>query len=245
MALLAVRALAKEYGGIHVLQGVDFTLDKGDMKVVMGPSGCGKTTLLRCLNRLIEPSAGEIIFDGIKVLDPNVDIRQLRQRIGFVFQNFALYRHLTVLDNVKLGLRKLRGLNDVEAGRRAIRELTRVDMHLHQDKYPAHLSGGQQQRVAIARALAMDPAVLFFDEPTSALDPLMAREVAGLLNRLHQENVTILCVTHDVTLAKNLPGDVLFLNHGRVIAEAPIRHLMLDHDMPDVRAFFEEKEGSA
>ena len=187
MTLLQVRGLTKNYDGIGVLNGVDFSLCEGEIKIVMGPSGCGKTTLLRCLNRLLEPSSGEIIFDGEEITAAGVDIQHVRQRIGFVFQNFALYRHLSALDNFKLGLRKLRGLSDAEATQRAVHELGRVEMQNHQDKYPAHLSGGQQQRVAIARALAMDPAVLFFDEPTSALDPLMAREVANLLNRLHAE----------------------------------------------------------
>ena len=244
MTLLQVRGLTKKYDDVGVLNGVDFSLCKCEIKIVMGPSGCGKTTLLRCLNRLQEPSSGEIIFDGEEITAAAVDIQQVRERIGFVFQNFALYRHLSALDNVKLGLRKLRGLSDAEATQRAIYELSRVEMQDHQDKYPAHLSGGQQQRVAIARALAMDPAVLFFDEPTSALDPLMAREVANLLNRLHDEKVTILCVTHDVTLAKNLPGDVLFLNHGRVEAEAPISELMKNHANENVRAFFEQKAPS-
>ena len=244
MTLLQVRGLTKNYDGIGVLNGVDFSLCEGEIKIVMGPSGCGKTTLLRCLNRLLEPSSGEIIFDGEEITAAGVDIQHVRQRIGFVFQNFALYRHLSALDNVKLGLRKLRGLSDAEATQRAVHELGRVEMQNHQDKYPAHLSGGQQQRVAIARALAMDPAVLFFDEPTSALDPLMAREVANLFNRLHAEKVTILCVTHDVTLAKNLPGDVLFLNHGQVEAEAPISELMKNHANENVRAFFEQKAPS-
>jgi polar amino acid transport system ATP-binding protein len=245
MTLLQVRNLTKNYDGIGILNGVNFSLHEGEIKVVMGPSGCGKTTLLRCLNRLVEPSSGEIIFDDKDITAADVDIRQVRQRIGFVFQNFALYRHLSALENVKLGLRKLRGLSDAEATQRAIYELSHVEMQDHQDKYPAHLSGGQQQRVAIARALAMDPAVLFFDEPTSALDPLMAREIANLLNRLHAEKVTILCVTHDVTLAKNLPSDVLFLNHGRVEAEAPISELMQNHASENVRAFFEEKAPNA
>ncbi len=241
MELLQVRGLSKNYAGTKILNDVNFTLKKGEIKVVMGPSGCGKTTLLRCLNRLVEPSSGEIVFDGEEITAADIDIQRVRQRIGFVFQNFALYRHLNALENVKLGLRKLRGLTDAQATERAVRELERVEMQNHQGKHPAHLSGGQQQRVAIARALAMDPAVLFFDEPTSALDPLMAREVAGLLNHLHSEGITILCVTHDVSLAKNLPGNVLFLNHGHVEAEAPFEDLMKHHSSENVRAFFEEK----
>ena len=141
-------------------------VQKGDLKVVMGPSGCGKSTLLRCLNRLVEPTSGEIHFRGENILGPNVEVRALRQNIGFVFQQFALYRHLTVLDNVSLGLRKLRGMKRSEADEKALAQLKHLDMEAHRHKYPAQISGGQKQRVAIARALAMDPAVVVFDEPT-------------------------------------------------------------------------------
>jgi His/Glu/Gln/Arg/opine family amino acid ABC transporter permease subunit len=147
---------------------------------------------------------------GEDVTRPDTDVRALRQRIGFVFQNFALYRHLSALDNIKLGLRKLRAMSDQEAASRAEHELRRMMMQDHGAKYPAQLSGGQKQRVAIARALAMDPAVLFFDEPTSALDPHMSREVVALINQLYLDNVTMLCVTHDVFLARHISDRVLF-----------------------------------
>ena len=186
----------------------------------MGSSGCGKSTLLRCLNRLLTPTSGTILFDGKDVTAADTDVRALRQRIGFVFQNFALYRHLTALDNVTLGLRKLRGMNKAEAVEKAEHELRRMDMLAHKDKYPSQLSGGQKQRVAIARALAMDPAVLFFDEPTSALDPVMSREVIAVINQLQRDRISMLCVTHDVRLAQGLGAPVLFLERGRVHVEA-------------------------
>jgi polar amino acid transport system ATP-binding protein len=171
-----------------------------------------------------------------------VNLRELRQNIGFVFQQFALYRHLTVLDNVSLGLRKLRGLKRAEADEKAVAQLKYLDMEAHWHKYPAQISGGQKQRVAIARALAMDPAVVVFDEPTSALDPVMVREVAELFTRLNREGVTMLCVTHDLTLASQISEKVVFLDRGVVRAEEKIRHLARDHSDSQVRAFFGGKE---
>jgi polar amino acid transport system ATP-binding protein len=241
VALLTVRNLVMEYDGKAVLQGIDLDLDQGELKVVMGPSGCGKSTLLRCLNRLVTPTSGQVIFRGEDVTRADTDVRALRQRIGFVFQNFALYRHLTTLENVTLGLRKLRGMPAAEATERARHELQRMDMVEHHHKYPAQLSGGQKQRVAIARALAMDPAVLFFDEPTSALDPLMSREIINVINQLRQDNVTMLCVTHDLFLARSLGGRVLFLDHGVIQAEGDAEQLFGDHEDPRIRAFFSQE----
>jgi len=242
MALIQIRNLVKTFGTHTVLQGVNMEVQKGDLKVVMGPSGCGKSTLLRCLNRLVEPTSGEIRFRGENIVGPNVNLRELRQNIGFVFQQFALYRHLTVLDNVSLGLRKLRGLKRAEADEKAVAQLKYLDMEAHWNKYPAQISGGQKQRVAIARALAMDPAVVVFDEPTSALDPVMVREVAELFTRLNREGVTMLCVTHDLTLASQISEKVVFLDRGVVRAEEKIQNLAKDHSDPQVRAFFGGKE---
>ena len=204
MALIRIRNLVKQFGNHTVLDGVNLDLQKGEMKVVMGPSGCGKSTLLRCINRLVEPTSGTILVRDQDIMGAEVDVRALRQSIGFVFQQFALYRHLTVLGNVMLGLRKLRGMSRAEAEAQAIFQLNHLEMADHRDKYPSQISGGQKQRVAIARALAMDPAVVVFDEPTSALDPVMVREVADLFNRLNREGVTLLCVTHDLALASQI-----------------------------------------
>ena len=240
MALLEVRDLVKSYGGRNVLDGVSFTLDEGQAKVVMGPSGCGKSTLLRCLNLLIEPTSGAILFDGQDITQPGVDVRALRSRIGFVFQNFALYRHMSVLDNVTLALRRLKHIPRKEAEERALHELDRMEMAGKRDAYPAALSGGQSQRVAIARALAMDPKVLFFDEPTSALDPIMVREVVTLINRLYLDNVTILCVTHDLSLARYISDSVVFLDHGKVYAEDLVENLLDRDEDPVIDEFFGE-----
>ncbi len=238
MALLEVRQLVKRFGDRTILKGVDLDLEEGQVKVIMGPSGCGKSTLLRCLNRLTEPTSGQVFFAGEEVTRPDTDVRALRQRIGFVFQQFGLYRHLTALGNVSLGLRKLRHMPRRQAEEKAVAELERLNMADHRDKYPAELSGGQQQRVAIARALAMDPAVLFFDEPTSALDPLMSREVVKIINRLYLDNVTMLCVTHDLFVARYISDRVLFLDEGLVRAEGYAEQLFDRHEDPKIRDFF-------
>jgi polar amino acid transport system ATP-binding protein len=242
--VLEVKGLTKDFDGKAVLRGIDLSLAEGQVRVIMGPSGCGKSTLLRCLNRLVEPSGGQVLFRGRDVGQPGTNIRALRQQIGFVFQQFALYRHLSALDNVTLGLRKLRHMRKREANDKAMQELARMNMAEHAGKYPAQLSGGQKQRVAIARALAMDPAVLFFDEPTSALDPLMSREVIGIIHQLHQDKVTMLCVTHDLFLARNIPGRVLFIDEGVVRAEGTAEELINDHHDPRVREFFSQEQCS-
>jgi polar amino acid transport system ATP-binding protein len=238
MAILEVQNLVKSYGEKAILDGVSFALEEGEAKVIMGPSGCGKSTLLRCLNLLIEPTSGSILLDGKDVTRPGTDVRAMRSRIGFVFQNFALYRHMSVLDNVGLALRRLKKIPRREAEERALHELDRMEMADKRDAYPAALSGGQSQRVAIARALAMDPKVLFFDEPTSALDPIMVREVVTLINRLYLDGVTILCVTHDLTLAKHISDRVVFLDHGKVYAEDRIEDLLARDADPVIDEFF-------
>jgi len=238
LALIEVRKLVKVFGAQTVLDGVDLDVEAGDAKVVMGPSGCGKSTLLRCLNRLVEPTAGSIRIRGEEVTGPEVDVRALRQSIGFVFQQFSLYRHLTVLENVTLALRKLRRLPRAEADEKGLAELERLEMAMHRDKYPGQLSGGQKQRVALARALAMDPAVVVFDEPTSALDPVLSREVGDLIEKLRQDKVTLICVTHDLALARQVAERVVFLDRGIVRAEEAIDTLAVDHPDERVRSFF-------
>ncbi|HQR83339.1 amino acid ABC transporter ATP-binding protein [Polynucleobacter sp. es-EL-1] len=241
MALIQVRDLVKKFGDQTVLSNINLDLQEGDVRVLMGASGSGKSTLLRCLNRLVEPTSGSIVFRGKEVLGPGVDVKELRKQIGFVFQQFALYSHLNVLDNVALGLRKLQGMSKLEAKERALHELSHFDMTSHQDKYPAQLSGGQKQRVAIARALAMDPAVLVLDEPTSALDPVMSRDVADLINHLHGEGITMICVTHDLNLASNIADTVMFLDRGVIRADDRIE-VLSQHPDPEIQSFFGNKE---
>jgi polar amino acid transport system ATP-binding protein len=244
VALIELQDVVKRFDGRAVLAGVNLAVNEGDVKVVMGPSGCGKSTLLRCINRLVEPTSGTIRFRGQEVTGPGVDVRALRQGIGFVFQQFALYRHLSVIDNVTLALRKLRGMSRVEAESRAMHELNRLGLSAQRDRYPSQISGGQKQRAAIARALAMDPAVVLFDEPTSALDPLMSREVASVIQMLHRDKVTMLCVTHDLNLASEIAERVVFLDQGVVRAEDTIERLSTQHDDARVRDFF-RREGAA
>ena len=190
MPLIQIRDLVKSFNGQTILNGINLEVETGEVKVIMGASGCGKTTLLRCLNRLVQPTSGTIHVDGVDVGNPQTDIRKLRQRIGFVFQQFALYRHLNVMDNVTLGLIKLRGMTRLDASAVAMTQLDRLEMGKHHDKYPSELSGGQKQRVALARVLAMDPSVVVLDEPTSALDPVMSQEVGALIRQLNSEGVT-------------------------------------------------------
>jgi polar amino acid transport system ATP-binding protein len=238
MALIEVKNLVKKFDGRDVLKGINLELSEGQSKVVMGASGCGKSTLLRCLNLLIQPTSGEVIFKGEDITRPGVDIRKVREDIGFVFQHFALYRHLNVEENVTLGLRKLKKMKVKEAVEKALYELERVDMVEHRKKYPAQLSGGQKQRVAIVRALAMDPAVLFLDEPTSALDPQMTREVVTVINKLFMDDITMFCVTHDAFLAKYISDSIVFMDEGVVVAEDIAERLFYDHPDPRVRQFF-------
>lgn len=240
MAFIEIRNLVKEFDGHVVLSGVNLDLEEGEIKLVMGPSGCGKSTLLRCLNRLVEPTAGSIYIRGENILDLHIDVRALRQSIGFVFQQFALYRHLTVLDNITLGLRRLKKLHRSEAEEKALYELVRLDMSAHKDKYPFQLSGGQKQRAALARALAMNPTIVVLDEPTSSLDPMMSREVAQLIEKLHREQVTMLCVTHDLVLANYLSNQILFLDQGVIKAEDTMMNLSTHYSDPRIRAFFSQ-----
>ena len=237
-SVLKIRDLTKQYGDHLVLRGVSLDVHHGEIKVIMGPSGCGKSTLLRCINRLVDPGSGSIELNGQDITLPNTDLKLLRQQIGFVFQQFALFRHLTVLDNVTLALCKRLGKSKQSAKEKALHELQRFDMASHAHKFPAALSGGQKQRVAIARALAMEPKVLLMDEPTSALDPVKAREVGQLISTLNQDGVTVVCVTHDLDLAMSISERVTFMHDGSVTAEGQATSLARDSDAADIRAFF-------
>jgi polar amino acid transport system ATP-binding protein len=237
-SILSIRDLTKLFGDNAVLKGVNLEVAVGAMTVIMGPSGCGKSTLLRCINRLIEPTSGVIEFNGQDITGSQTDVSWLRQQIGFVFQQFALFRHLTVLENVTLALRKLQGASRAQAKDRAMAELAKFGMAEFAAKFPAELSGGQQQRVAIARALAMNPKVLLMDEPTSALDPVKSREVAQLLIGLSQEGVTIISVTHDLNLAASLSDSITFIHEGRVHAQGSVMELAQRIDDPVIQNFF-------
>jgi polar amino acid transport system ATP-binding protein len=239
MALLEVQNLSLAFGGKTVLRDLSFTLDRGEVKVVMGPSGSGKSSLLRCLNLLQKPTGGKVFLNGQEITAPGTDVCAVRRQIGFVFQQFGLFKHLDALHNVALAPIKLLKLPRKQALERAERELARVDMQDHGRKYPAQLSGGQQQRVAIARALAMDPKLILFDEPTSALDPELSRDVSILINKLYLEDVTMLCVTHDAHFAKYVCDKILFLDQGAILVEQLPETLYAQTKDERIRRFFQ------
>ena len=239
MALLEVQNLSLEFGGKTVLRDLGFTLDRGEVKVVMGPSGSGKSSLLRCLNLLQKPTSGKILLNGQDITAPGTDVCAVRRQIGFVFQQFGLFKHLDALHNVALAPIQLLKLPRKQALERAERELARVDMQDHGRKYPAQLSGGQQQRVAIARALAMDPKLILFDEPTSALDPELSRDVSVIINKLYLEDVTMLCVTHDAHFAKYVCDKILFLDQGAILVEQLPETLYAQTKDERIRRFFQ------
>jgi polar amino acid transport system ATP-binding protein len=212
---LRVTNLVKHFGDLHVLKGVSLSVDRGEVKVVLGPSGSGKSTLLRCINRLSPADGGEVAVDGAIMTHENENA--MRSRIGFVFQDFALFAHLTALDNVALGLRRVKGMTRAAAHERARQELDRVGLSDRALFYPAQLSGGQQQRVGIARALAMDPAIILFDEPTSALDPELTAEVLSVMRKIAELGITMMVVTHEMGFAREVASQVVFMDQGSVI----------------------------
>jgi polar amino acid transport system ATP-binding protein len=218
--VIEVKNLHKKFGKLHVLQGIDAVIEKGEVVVVIGPSGSGKSTFLRCLNLLEQPSEGEIIFEGINVTDKKNDINKQRQKMGMVFQNFNLFPHLTVLDNITLGPIKLKNETRDAAENNARTLLKRIGLEEKANNYPTQLSGGQKQRIAIVRALAMSPDVMLFDEPTSALDPEMVGEVLEVMKELAAEGMTMVVVTHEMGFAKEVGTRVLFMDEGVIKEEA-------------------------
>ncbi|MFB9484821.1 amino acid ABC transporter ATP-binding protein [Streptomyces filamentosus] len=217
--LIELRDVNKHYGTLHVLQGIDLTVDRGEVVVVIGPSGSGKSTLCRAINRLETIESGEIRIDGRPLPEEGKELARLRAEVGMVFQSFNLFAHKTVLANVSLAQTKVRGRKRDEADRRSRELLDRVGLAAHADKYPAQLSGGQQQRVAIARALAMDPKVMLFDEPTSALDPEMINEVLEVMRHLARDGMTMVVVTHEMGFARSAANRVVFMADGRILED--------------------------
>ncbi len=217
--MIEVKNLHKKFGKLHVLKGIDIRIKKGEVLVVIGPSGSGKSTFLRCLNLLEQPTDGEIIFENINITDKRNDINKQRQKMGMVFQNFNLFPHLSILENITLGPIKLKNLSQDDANHRAMSLLRRIGLEDKAKSYPAQLSGGQKQRVAIVRALAMEPDVMLFDEPTSALDPEMVGEVLDLMKKLAKEGMTMAVVTHEMGFAKEVGTRVVFMDEGKIIEE--------------------------
>ena len=219
-SVLSIVDMRKMYaGGVHAVRGVSFDVKEGESVAIIGSSGSGKSTVLRCINRLIEPTEGEVMLRGEIINTPNADINDVRSRIGMVFQSFELFAHLRVIDNITLGLRHVRKMSRKEAQAEALEVLEKVDMLDRKDAFPGNLSGGQKQRVAIARALAMKPEVMLFDEPTSALDPELIGSVLKTIRGLADEGMTMIVVTHEIGFARDVADIVIYMDNG-VVAES-------------------------
>ena len=217
--MIRVNNLHKSFEKNEVLKGINEHIEKGEVVVVIGPSGSGKSTFLRCLNLLEVPTSGEIIFEGKNITDKKVDINKIREKMGMVFQQFNLFPHKTVLDNLTIAPIKVKGVSKADAEKKAKELLDRVGLLNKADAYPSSLSGGQKQRIAIARALAMDPDVMLFDEPTSALDPEMVGEVLNVMKELAKEGMTMIVVTHEMGFAREVSNHLIFMEGGYIVEE--------------------------
>ena len=218
--MIEITDVSKWYGSFQVLTQCSTHVKKGEVVVICGPSGSGKSTLIKCVNGLEPFQNGEIRVDGISVSDPKTDLPRLRARIGMVFQNFELFPHMTVTQNLTLAQIKVLGRSQEEAISKGMALLDRVGLKSQADKHPGNLSGGQQQRVAIARALSMDPVAMLFDEPTSALDPEMINEVLDVMVELATEGMTMMCVTHEMGFARRVAHRVIFMDYGSIVEDA-------------------------
>ncbi|MFF7758469.1 amino acid ABC transporter ATP-binding protein [Streptomyces griseorubiginosus] len=216
---IEVRGLRKSFGAHEVLKGIDLEIGRGEVVCVIGPSGSGKSTLLRCVNLLEEPTKGQVFVGGAELTDPDVDIDAVRRRIGMVFQQFNLFPHLTVTENLTLPQRRVLKRDKAKAAKVAAENLERVGLAEKADAYPASLSGGQQQRVAIARSLSMGPEVMLFDEPTSALDPELVGDVLAVMRMLAREGMTMMVVTHEMTFAREVADRVVFMDDGVIVED--------------------------
>ncbi|MET9853597.1 amino acid ABC transporter ATP-binding protein [Streptomyces sp. NPDC006450] len=234
---IEIRGLHKSFGTNHVLRGIDLDIARGEVVCVIGPSGSGKSTLLRCVNLLEEPSAGQVFVGGTEVTDLDVDIDAVRRRIGMVFQQFNLFPHISVRENLTLPQRRVLGRGRAEAEAVARKNLARVGLSDKSEAYPAQLSGGQQQRVAIARALSMGPEVMLFDEPTSALDPELVGEVLAVMRVLAGEGMTMMVVTHEMSFAREVADRVVFMDGGVVVEQGPAAQVVGDPRQERTRSF--------
>ncbi len=222
-----VRDLHKSFGSLSVLEGLDLDVEEGEVVCMIGPSGSGKSTFLRCLNRLEEPTSGEIEINGQRISQKEININKVRENIGMVFQQFNLFPHLSVTENIMMAPVDLGKMTRAEAKKKALELLDRVGLCDKADAFPRQLSGGQQQRVAIARALAMNPAIMLFDEPTSALDPEMVGEVLQVMRELAEGGMTMIVVTHEMGFARDVADRVIFMSDGHIVEEGPPGEIIL------------------
>jgi glutamate/aspartate transport system ATP-binding protein len=235
--MIEIAGVTKYYGQFAVLKNCSVNVERGEVVVVCGPSGSGKSTLIKCVNGLEPFQEGSIRVHGIEVGDPKADLSNLRTRIGMVFQNFELFPHLTIIDNIMLAQKIVIGRSETAARAKAMDLLDRVGLTDHPKKYPSQLSGGQQQRVAIARALAMDPLAMLFDEPTSALDPEMISEVLDVMTGLAKEGMTMMVVTHEMGFARRVATRVIFIDQGEIVEDRPSEEFFAGKHNPRTEAF--------
>ncbi len=236
-AMIQIDNLHKSFGTTEVLKGINLVVKQGEVVCIIGPSGSGKSTALRCINRLETPTSGRVIVDGFDITDPQTDINKVRTEAGMVFQQFNLFPHMSVLENVTLGPTKVRGMSHSEAKKLALELLTKVGLAERANNYPDQLSGGQKQRVAIARALAQRPKVILFDEPTSALDPELVGEVLEVMKQLAKEGMTMIVVTHEMGFAKEVADRVIFIDQGIVQEENSPSEFFSNPANPRLRDF--------
>ena len=229
--MLEVKKLKKKFGSNVVLNDISFNVSKGDIISIVGPSGSGKSTLLRCLNLIEKPSSGDIIFEGISLTDKRTNLSLIRQKIGMVFQQFNLFPHLTVIDNITLAPVKLKLMNEVTARKKALELLNTINLKDKAEHYPNELSGGQKQRVAIIRTLIMEPDIILFDEPTSALDPEMIGEVLDLIKKVADTGKTMVIVSHEMNFVKKVSNRVLFIDGGKVIFDGKTKDFFLSENI--------------
>jgi polar amino acid transport system ATP-binding protein len=238
--MIVIKDLVKQFGPLRAVNGVSLTVPKGQVTVIIGPSGSGKSTVLRCINHLETPTAGEIWVDGKRLTHNSRDINAVRAEVGMVFQQFNLFPHLTTLENIVLAQRVVRKRARPEAERIAREQLARVGIPEKAESYPGQLSGGQQQRVAIARALAMNPKIMLFDEPTSALDPEMIKEVLDVMLDLAREGMTMVCVTHEMGFARNACSDIIFMDRGKIVEQGPPKEFFASPKEERTRQFLSQ-----
>lgn len=235
--LFEIKGLQKKFGELTVFDGLDETISKGDVVVIIGPSGGGKSTFIRCLNLLEQPTAGTILFEGQDITARGFDVNRHRQKVGMVFQQFNLFNNLTVLENITISQIKVKGLSQAESEAKAMTLLKRVGLDDKAGAYPSQLSGGQKQRIAIVRALAMEPDVLLFDEPTSALDPEMVGEVLQVISDLAKDGITMVVVTHEMGFARKVGTRVLFMDGGQIAEEGTPEQIFEHPQNPRTKEF--------
>ena len=239
--MIVLKGMSKTFNRtIHAVRDVDLEVAEGEVVVIVGPSGSGKSTVLRCVNLLEIPTKGTVVVDGFELTDASTDLDHVRAEVGMVFQQFNLFPHLTVLENITLAQRKVRNRSKAEATDMAMRQLDRVGIPEKAEAYPRQLSGGQQQRVAIARSLAMEPRVMLFDEPTSALDPEMVKEVLDVMLELASEGMTMVVVTHEMGFARAAADRLVFIDEGEIVEVGPPEEVFANPTQERTRAFFDK-----